>query len=187
MQREELIREIESLGAYRAAWVEGDQIALSASFRTLCEQNSCGVYGKCWVCPPACGEIEALMARVRSYPGGILYQTVGRLEDSFDIEGMIAARRTHEALSRKIEEALWEEFGPGRLHLSVGGCTLCEKCTYPEGLPCRFPEKALLSLEACGVDVYQTTKDTPLKYINGQNTVTYFGLILYGQEHPWPL
>ena len=182
MQTEELIQAIESFGAYKTARIEGDQIALSASFRTLCEQNSCGVYGKCWVCPPACGEIEELMARVRSYPRGILYQSVSKLEDSFDIEGMTAARKAHGALSRKIEEELGEEFGPERMHLSVGGCGLCEKCTYPEGLPCRFPEKALLSLEACGVDVYQTTKDTPLKYINGQNTVTYFGLILYGQE-----
>ena len=37
------------------------------------------------------------------------------------------------------------------------------------------------SLEGYGVDVYNTTKDTPLKYINGQNTVTYFGMILFSE------
>ena len=42
-----------------------------------------------------------------------------------------------------------------------------------------MPEKAMSSLEGYCVDVYNTTKDTPLKYINGQNTVTYFGAILF--------
>ena len=48
--------------------------------------------------------------------------------------------------------------------------------------PCRFPEKALPSLEAYGVDVYNTTKDTDLKYINGQNTVTFFGMVLFREK-----
>ena len=182
MQREDLIRAIESLGAYRAAWVEGDKIALSASFRDACAQNSCGAYGKYWVCPPACGEIDTLMARVRFFNQAILYESVGHFEDSFDIDGMIAARRAHSALSRRIEEELRGFLPPERLHLSVGGCDLCKACTYPEGLPCRFPDKALLSLEACGVDVYQTAKAAGLPYNNGANTVTYFGLILFGQS-----
>ena len=33
-------------------------------------------------------------------------------------------------------------------------------------------------LEGYGIDVFNTTKDTPLKYINGENTVTYFGIVL---------
>ncbi|MBP5294985.1 MAG: DUF2284 domain-containing protein, partial [Lachnospiraceae bacterium] len=44
------------------------------------------------------------------------------------------------------------------------------------------PDKTLLSLEACGVDVYQTAKAAGLPYNNGANTVTYFGLILFGQS-----
>ena len=40
----------------------------------------------------------------------------------------------------------------------------------------------MLSLESCGVDVYNTSRATDLKYINGQNTVTFFGLLLYREE-----
>ena len=65
------------------------------------------------------------------------------------------------------------------LHLSCGGCRLCQRCAKEDGEPCRMPEKAMSSLEGYCVDVYNTTKDTPLKYINGQNTVTYFGAILF--------
>ena len=33
-------------------------------------------------------------------------------------------------------------------------------------------------MESYGIDVYRTSTSTTLKYINGQNTVTYFGIIL---------
>ena len=32
------------------------------------------------------------------------------------------------------------------------------------------------------MDVYNTTRSTELKYINGQNTVTYFGMVLFRDE-----
>lgn len=182
METNELIQNILALGAGKAALIPADQIVLAASFRDACAQNSCGAYGKYWVCPPACGEIDTLMARVRSFDQAILYESVGHFEDSFDIDGMIAARRAHSVLSRRIEEELRGLLPPERLHLSVGGCDLCKACTYPEGQPCLFPERALLSLEACGVDVYQTAKAAGLPYYNGANTVTYFGLILFGQS-----
>ena len=186
MTTQEIIRKIESLGAFRAAPIRGDQVVLEASFRSQCAQNSCGAYGKYWVCPPACGEIEDLMACVRSYDQAILYQSVGSYEDSFDFEGMTAARHAHSALSRRIEKELGGLLPPERLHLSVGGCDLCAACSYPEGRPCRHPEEALLSLEACGVDVYQTAKAAGLSYNNGPNTVTYFGLILFRQAGKSP-
>ena len=34
-------------------------------------------------------------------------------------------------------------------------------------------------MEGYGIDVYQTSKPTELKYINGQNTVTFFGIVLF--------
>ena len=39
-----------------------------------------------------------------------------------------------------------------------------------------------MPMEGAGVDVYNTVKDTPLRYINGQNTVTYFGMVLFGEK-----
>ena len=43
----------------------------------------------------------------------------------------------------------------------------------------RFPERALPSVESYGIDVYNTVKGTELKYINGPNTVTYFGMVFF--------
>ena len=66
--------------------------------------------------------------------------------------------------------------------VEVTGCGLCKVCGKITGEPCRHPDRALASLESCGMDVYQTTKKTPMKYINGANTVTYFGMVLFSEK-----
>lgn len=119
------------------------------------------------------------MEMVRSYSHALWYQSVSQLEDSFDIEGMFAAGKNHALLSQRLQEMAASILPKDFLHLTCGGCHLCETCAKVEGEPCRMPDKALPSLEGYCVDVYNTTKDTPLKYINGQNTVTYFGMILF--------
>ena len=62
--------------------------------------------------------------------------------------------------------------------LGCEGCDICEKCTYPDA-PCRFPEKAIPSIEACGISVVELSKLIGLNYNNGPCTVTYFCMILF--------
>lgn len=178
MKKDELIRAALDAGATKAAVIDQSQIVLNAEFRKMCAQNSCGVYGRCYMCPPDIGPVEELMDRVRAYPRGLLYQTISPLEDSFDIEGMSEAKHRHVLLSQRLEERIRPLLGR-HLHLCCGGCGLCERCARLDDQPCRFPDKAMPSLESYGVNVYQTTSSTSLKYINGQNTVTYFSLVLF--------
>ena len=173
-----------SLGFDRAQWIDGDQIVLNRAFRDQCAANACGMYGRCWMCPPDVGEIDALMEELRRYPGGILYQSVFALEDSFDFEGMQEGGRRHSERSRLLDAALREKGFEGFVHLSKGGCGVCSPCAKASGEPCRFPEKALPSLEAYGVNVSATVKNTSMNYINGVNTVTYFGLVLMKEKDP---
>lgn len=168
-------------GAAKAVVIPGESIVLSREFYEMCKSNSCGNFGRCWVCPPDIGPIEELMNRVRAYPRALLYQSIGMLEDSFDIEGMSAAAKRHAQLSQRIQDAVAPLLGEC-FHLSCGGCHLCERCAKRDDAPCRFPDRALVPMEGAGVDVYNTVKDTPLKYINGQNTVTYFGMVLFGEK-----
>lgn len=179
MDREKLMRAVLDSGATKAAYIQQEKIVLSANFREVCASNQCGGYGRCWACPPFIGEVEDLMEQVRSYPKALLYQYIAQIEDSFDIEGMFEAGHAHARLSQRIQQAIKPLFDSKFMHLTCGGCHLCEKCAKLENQPCRKPGEPLLSLEGCGVDVYNTTKDTELKYINGQNTVTYFGMILF--------
>ena len=166
-------------GAAKAVLIDASQIFCSESFRDICRNNQCGCYGKCWVCPPEIGEIGTLIAQVKSYPKGLLYQTIGTLEDSFDVEGMFAAGMNHARVSSSLHKQLPQLLSSSFLHLSCGGCHLCKICAKRTGDPCRHPESALPSLEGYGIDVYNTAKTTPLHYINGTNTVTYFGLVLF--------
>lgn len=163
-------------GADKATIIPVSSIVTSSSFRDICQSNGCGMYGRCWVCPPDVGEIDELIEKLRRYDNALLYQSISDIEDSFDIEGMQAAGHAHAKLSHRLEAAF-----PAvpHLHLSCEGCGLCERCAKEDGIPCRHPDQALPPMESYGIDVYQTTKNTELKYINGQNTVTFFGIVLY--------
>lgn len=184
MNRETFVQSILDCGATKAAIIQQDQIVLSASFRDVCRDGMCGGYGRCWMCPPDIGDIEPLMEAVRSYPQGILYQTIGTIEDSYDFEGMREIGKRHEEIGIQIQKTVSGLLKAPFLHLSCGGCRLCERCARLDDLPCRHPDLALPPMEGYGIDVYNTTSSTDLKYINGTNTVTYFGLVLF-QEESW--
>ena len=149
------------------------------AFRDACAVNSCGKYGKCWTCPPDIGDIDTLMATLKSYRNVIVYQLISPLEDSFDFEGMVAAKKDFFALTKRVGKALSSLSAEKYLHLGAGGCGVCEKCAKEENLPCRHPSQAISSLEAYGVNVSLLAKKAGLNYINGPDTVTYFGAIFY--------
>ena len=174
-----LIAETVRLGADRAAIIAADQIETDRSFRDMCAANACGVYGKCWMCPPDVGDIEALMAQVHRYDHALVYQRIGQLEDSFDVEGMAEAKIAHRAISFALRP-LCAKLGIERtLHLGSGGCGVCKPCTKVKGEPCAHPDLALSSLEAYGIHVSRMAQTAGMKYINGANTVTYFGVVLF--------
>ena len=64
------------------------------------------------------------------------------------------------------------------LLLSNEGCGRCKKCTYPDSL-CRFPEHLHHSIEGYGFQIYELAKAAGIKYNNGENTVTFFGGLLF--------
>lgn len=184
MEKGMLIKQVAlDAGADKAAVIAQSDIVLSEEFREICRSNGCGKYNRCWMCPPDIGEIARLMEQIRAYSGAVLYQTISSIEDSFDIEGMLKAGQAHAELSREIHRQLKTMQTDNLLHLTCGGCRLCTSCAKEEDMPCRFPESALPSLEGYGVDVYRTTLGTDLKYINGENTVTFFGMVLYREEN----
>ncbi len=168
-----------SVGAYKAEIIEQNTIVLSESFRDICKSNSCGNYGRNWMCPPHQGDIQELMNKIRSFPHGMLYQSVETIEDSFDYEGMMIAAKEHAKLCQRIDSLCRTLLKKEHFHLSAGGCKVCDRCAILDNLPCRLPEKAIGPMEGAGIDVYNTSLRTNLEYINGANTVTYFGLVLF--------
>jgi len=91
--------------------------------------------------------------------------------------------KAHDDFSRliqSIQDSIPEEKGlSDYLLLGAGACAVCAECSYPEGEECRFPDKAISSVEAHGIDVKKLLEANGLSYVNGVNTVSYVGLLLY--------
>ena len=168
-----------SLGAFKAGVIEAKEIVTDRIFREICLSNSCGMCGKCYMCPPDIGDIDELMSSIKDYDYALVYQTVSELEDSFDFEGMIDAKKAFYPIAQSLR-AVFEDMDISRvLHLGAGGCGVCEKCAKRTNEPCRYPDKAMPSLEGYGVNVSELARAAGMKYINGQNPVTYFGAVLF--------
>lgn len=165
------------LGAFKAGIVNAADIKTDAYFRKMCEANMCGNYGRSYTCPPDIGPIDELMAKVKTFDKVLVYQSVGELEDSYDFEGMMEVAERH----NKLVQMLWDltdEMGrTDALHLGAGGCRVCSVCGKKTGEPCRNPKRAMGSLEAYGINCSDLAAQAGMKYINGQNTVTYFGAV----------
>ena len=166
-------------GAFKTNIIETKDIVVDRVFRDICATNACGLYGKCYMCPPDVGNIDELMREVTNYDYALVYQTVTKIEDSYDFEGMIKAKKNIISLILKLKKVFSDLGISDALHLGVGGCGICETCAKQMSEPCRFPEKAIFSLEAYGINVSELAKSANMKYINGQNTVTYFGAVLF--------
>lgn len=161
--------------------IETDGLRVSKEIRALCASNTCGNYGKNWMCPPGVGELPELEATVRGYRYCHVLQYVGTIEDSFDFEGMQEIARDFDRRVRELRARLRTQTDEEFLVLGAGPCTHCADCTYLQGEPCRDPEEALSSAEAYGFNVKKIVESAGLSYINGTNTVSYVGVVLYGE------
>jgi predicted metal-binding protein len=158
--------------AFEYAVIPTSAIGFSPALLKACESNVCGKYNRCWTCPPAVDSRE-LQKKIAAFSSAFVFTTMSALDDSFDYEGMIRAKVTHDRLTAEMHE----RFGAANPVFGAGGCTLCDACAYPE--PCRFPDKTYPSIEAAGINVSELSRAAGLRYHNGENTVTYFSMILF--------
>jgi len=144
--------------------------------RDMCAADKCGAYNKNWTCPPACGTLEECERRIHGYRNGILVQTVGTLSKSIDTKGYRQTEARHMQNFYAFAEEIRKVY-PRALCLGAGGCRVCKQCAYPES--CRFPEKAMSSMEGYGLFVTQVCRDAGVPYYRGERTITYTACILF--------
>jgi len=177
--KEDLIKNIKNLGVSSAAVFPASEIQFDNIFRDMCKQNLCGRYGKNYKCPPDIGEPEDLQNEALSYDTVILIQTIYPIEDSYDFEGMRDGGEIHFENINKTHNYIKEKLSFEKiLILGAGGCDLCPKCGIIDKIPCRFPDKAISSVEGYCMNVANMTNSHGLKYINGENTVSYVAVFL---------
>lgn len=165
-----------AFGFSHAAYLDPKALELLPEVRDMCAVNRCGMYGKTWACPPACGTLEALREKLHGYDYGLLLQVTGQMEDDYDVDTIEATERACKAALERLTE-VWRPRCGRLLALSAGGCTRCAQCTYPDA-PCRFPDLLAPSLEACGLLVSRECERAGLPYYYGPQTMTFTAAIL---------
>jgi predicted metal-binding protein len=159
--------------AFEYAVIPVSGITFSPELYKTCSTNVCGNYNKCWTCPPVVGPLETQKEKMASFSSAFVFTTKTELEDSFDYEGMMRGKKQHDSLTLEMND----RFGKSNPVYGAGSCSVCETCAYPE--PCRFPDRKISSIEAAGINVTELSRLGGLRYNNGENTVTYFSMILF--------
>ena len=158
--------------------ISTELLPFDQSLIKLCEMNTCGNYGKNYMCPPFVGKTEELIQEAKKYKKALVFQKIYPIKDSFDIEGMNSAKENFNKCVQQVKKFCNENVD-SHLVLGAGGCLLCEVCGVITNQPCRFPEDAVASLESYAIFVSNLASICDMKYINGVNTVTYFSAVLY--------
>lgn len=174
---EPLLRLARACGHTAAVPLEPATLRFLPQVREMCRADRCLSYGRNWTCPPACGPVEAFAARAAACRQGMLVQTVGSLADSFDWNGMQAAEALHKRAFSALLARLREQDIPF-FALGAGACTLCKTCTYP-GAPCRFPERAVPSMEAAGLWVSDVCEKNALRYDYSPGGAAFTSCVLF--------
>jgi predicted metal-binding protein len=180
IDREELIAIALRAGASHAGILETSAIEFHEDFRKACERNFCRKYDTNWMGPPAVGPVAELRRRVLAFAEGMLFQSTHPVQGNFDMKGIDAAARAHDAVFRELVRALRARYpAEAILPLGAGCCSVCGRCAYLDGEPCRRPDLAASSVEAYGMNVIALQKRAGLPYYFGKTAVCFVGLILY--------
>ena len=162
-------------GVPRAMIIDTKTVIAEDWVRLKC-QYGCGGYGKYLSCPPFSPTPETTRKVVAAYTTGMLL-VFGNITYEQDRDDAISnlLRESVFQLEREIFlDGFYKAFG-----MASGPCRLCETCDTTAR--CRFPEKVRPSMEACGIDVYQTLRNCgiELRVVRSYDEqCTYAGLIL---------
>lgn len=160
----DLMKKAIQMGCEQAIVIHTKTIAVRRWVQLKCKYG-CEEYGKKLTCPPHSPSYEEMKEILNEYNKALLLH--GRL--SWQMR-YIAAQIEKEAFSM----GFYKAFG-----LGAGPCKLCENCETAAS--CIRTVEARPSMEACGIDVYQTVKNHNLKIetLKDKNDeVNIYGLVL---------
>ena len=171
---EKWIARAKELGFDQVQPIDVSTLEFMSNIRSMCALNLCGRYGKCWTCPPVCGNPEVCRRRLTEFNRGFLVQT--RFAHT---AGSIANQRKdyedrHRNRFTALCEALYPEH-PEALCLISGGCRVCETCAWPE--TCPYPEKAASCLTAYGLLTARILRDNGLER-EDDDSIGFTGFVL---------
>jgi len=179
MDAETVERLIDAQGFDHRASFDPKGLRIRKDVRAGCSPTQCRYYGKNWVCPPACAELEEYERELHGFSRGIVFQSVAKLKSVMDWTGMKDALVNHDVRVYALAEQLAAEYGAERYMVLAGdACALCDTCTYPDE-PCRHPDRCLLPMEAVGLNVIETSTLANLRYNYGEEFIASTSCVLF--------
>ena len=139
-------------GATHAKVIDPSTVVTAPWVRLKC-LHGCP-YRHRYSCPPETPTPAEMRETLDSYGRAILFhvEAPGSRERSRNMVAYLDALV-------KLEGELFKDGYYKAFVLLAGPCVLCKECGKVEGVPCRLPAKSRPSMEACGIDVYQTARN----------------------------
>lgn len=180
LNEEKITKDILNFGAKYAKSFKVDELEFSNRFRDYCKDNLCGHYGTNWMCPPGVGEIDKLKCDLMKFTKGVVYQTIHPVKNIKDRKETDRIRDTHNQFTRSLSKHLKNKYNTKDIFpMGAGPCVICKNCSYIKGEECIYPEEAISSAEAYGIDLGAILKSCGLKFNYSEDTLAYVGIILF--------
>ena len=135
-----------SLGFTAAALLPVSELVIVPEYRTFCAENLCGCYNALPACPPMCGTVEEMTARVRRCQTALVLMIEFTPADPLDRAEQKAAERYQNELTEQLLARLHADGLADVLMMSVGPwktfscmsayCVDAQKMADAAGMPC---------------------------------------------------
>ena len=179
MDRALLEQQLSQLPLYIYTYIDPDSLEFSHRIRHICK-SECPMYGGTWACPPGVGPVPECKARCLRYKNCLMIGSVAEVEDISDIGQTLATRKGHEELTNQVRE-LFRQQNVEPYVLSTEACSICDRCAYLDGKPCRHPDRMHPCVESHGINMIPVLEENGLDFQYGCNVVTWFSLLFFNE------
>ena len=177
MDLEKLEAQLAELPLYVYFFVSPAELEFSQRVRYIC-QAECPRYGQSWACPPGVGEVEECRRRCLAYRNCLVVGTVTECTDISNMQETLDTRPAHEAITEEVR-ALMRQQGMDPYILSTDSCAICQNCTFPQGAPCRHPDRMHPCIESHGINLIPVLEANGLDFQYGENVITWYSLLFF--------
>ena len=178
MRDEDMIALAMREGFSAAAVMRVEDIVFDPMFRPFCEENLCGHYGANYTCPPDCGSVEEMEAKMHAYSRTLVFQTKWPIYDYTDQRSIREAKSFHNQAMLQVIDQM-KQAGLDGLMAGASCCTLCEKCAIQRGEACRYPQRKWSCLSAYCIFVRKLAEACGMEYACEDGSLAFFGLYAF--------
>jgi predicted metal-binding protein len=161
-----------SMGITKAKIINTKNVVVANWVRLKC-QYGCGGYNKRLTCPPYSPKPDYTERMINEYSKALLMQ-IEKIPPKIEHKESQKLKKIVADMERVLFlDGYYKAFG-----MTSGPCRLCRACNTEK--PCKYPYEARPSMEACGIDVYQTVRNSgfKLEVVKTEDSCcTYNGLI----------